>query len=303
MTTDLAKQNEKIVMHVSVNSMVVNVVLSVFKVAAGLLARSGAMVSDGVHSASDVFSTIIVMVGYKMSGKASDDNHQYGHERLECVAAILLAMVLCITGFMIGASGIEKIFGEQAVLEVPGKLALVAAVLSIVVKEGMYHYTKHAAKQVNSGALMADAWHHRSDALSSVGSLVGIGGAMLGFPICDPIASVVICLFIIKASYDIFKDAIDKMMDTACDPQTLERMRAVVAEQDGVLHIDSIQTRQFGARAYVDVEIAADGSLTLIAAHEIAEQVHHAIEQNFPEVKHCMVHVNPYETKETEQRK
>ena len=216
MTNDLAKQNEKIVMRVSTNSMIVNIILSVFKVAAGFIAHSGAMISDGVHSASDVFSTIIVMVGYKMSAKDSDENHQYGHERMECVAAILLAMVLCVTGFAIGAGGVEKIFGAEAsALEVPGKLALAAAILSIVVKEGMYHYTRHAAKQVNSGALMADAWHHRSDALSSVGSLIGIGGAMLGFPICDPIASVVISLFIIKASYDIFKDAIDKMMDTA----------------------------------------------------------------------------------------
>ena len=288
MTNDLAKQNEKIVMRVSTNSMIVNIILSVFKVAAGFIAHSGAMISDGVHSASDVFSTIIVMIGYKMSAKASDENHQYGHERMECVAAILLAMVLCITGFAIGAVG-----AEASALEVPGKLALAAAILSIVVKEGMYHYTRIAAKQVNSGALMADAWHHRSDALSSVGSLIGIGGAMLGFPICDPIASVVISLFIIKASYDIFKDAIDKMMDTACDSETLEKMKSVVEAQNGVMGIDRIQTRQFGARAYVDVEIAADGNLTLTAAHAIAEGVHDAIEENFPEVKHCMVHVNP----------
>ena len=279
MTNDLAKQNEKIVMRVSTNSMIVNIILSVFKVAAGFIAHSGAMISDGVHSASDVFSTIIVMIGYKMSAKASDENHQYGHERMECVAAILLAMVLCITGFAIGAGGVEKIFGAEAsALEVPGKLALAAAI---------------AAKQVNSGALMADAWHHRSDALSSVGSLIGIGGAMLGFPICDPIASVVISLFIIKASYNIFKDAIDKMMDTACDSETLEKMKSGVEAQNGVMGIDRIQTRQFGARAYVDVEIAADGNLTLTAAHAIAEGVHDAIEENFPEVKHCMVHVNP----------
>lgn len=295
MTNDLAKQNEKIVMRVSTNSMIVNIILSVFKVAAGFIAHSGAMISDGVHSASDVFSTIIVMIGYKMSAKASDENHQYGHERNGMQwQRSCWQWILCITGFAIGAGGVEKIFGAEAsALEVPGKLALAAAILSIVVKEGMYHYTRIAAKQVNSGALMADAWHHRSDALSSVGSLIGIGGAMLGFPICDPIASVVISLFIIKASYDIFKDAIDKMMDTACDSETLEKMKSVVEAQNGVMGIDRIQTRQFGARAYVDVEIAADGNLTLTAAHAIAEGVHDAIEENFPEVKHCMVHVNP----------
>ena len=260
---------QKVANKVSTITIIGNIALSLLKLFAGIVAHSNAMISDAIHSASDVFSTIIVMIGYKMSAKDSDENHQYGHERMECVAAILLAMVLCITGFAIGAGGVEKIFGAEAsALEVPGKLALAAAILSI-------------------------AWHHRSDALSSVGSLIGIGGAMLGFPICDPIASVVISLFIIKASYDIFKDAIDKMMDTACDSETLEKMKSVVEAQNGVMGIDRIQTRQFGARAYVDVEIAADGNLTLTAAHAIAEGVHDAIEENFPEVKHCMVHVNP----------
>lgn len=287
-------ENERIVMQVSIRSMIVNLILSAGKAIAGIVGHSGAMISDGVHSASDVFSTIIVMVGYRMSEKDSDKSHPYGHERMECVAAILLAMVLCITGAAIGLTGIKNMFGiGNATLEVPGLLPLIAAILSIVIKEGMYHFTKRAAKKVNSGALMADAWHHRSDALSSIGSLVGIAGARMGYPICDPIASVVISLFIIKAAYDIFKDAIDKMMDTACDEETIEQIREVISKQNGVLCIDSLQSRQFGARAYVDVEIAADGNLTLTEAHDIAERVHHQIEVSFPEVKHCMVHVNP----------
>lgn len=294
MPADLAKQNEKIVMQVSFRSMLVNVGLAVGKVLAGLVARSGAMVSDGIHSASDVFSTVVVVIGYRLAGKESDERHPYGHERIECVAAILLAMILCITGFAIGLTGLKKIIGaEGTVLEVPGVLALVAAVVSIIVKEGMYWYTRRAAKKVNSGALMADAWHHRSDALSSVGSMVGILGALLGYPICDPIASVVICVFIVKAAYDIFKDAVDKMMDTACDEKTITHMRQVILSQEGVAGIDRLQTRLFGARIYVDVEIAADGELPLREAHFIAERVHDAIERNFTEVKHCMVHVNP----------
>lgn len=294
MPADLAKQNEKIVMQVSFRSMLVNVGLAVGKVLAGLVARSGAMVSDGIHSASDVFSTVVVVIGYRLAGKESDERHPYGHERIECVAAILLAMILCITGFAIGLTGLKKIIGtEGTVLEVPGVLALVAAVVSIIVKEGMYWYTRRAAKKVNSGALMADAWHHRSDALSSVGSMVGILGALLGYPVCDPIASVVICVFIVKAAYDIFKDAVDKMMDTACDEKTITHMRQVILSQEGVAGIDRLQTRLFGARIYVDVEIAADGELPLREAHFIAERVHDAIERNFTEVKHCMVHVNP----------
>ena len=287
-------ENEKIVMQVSARSMIVNLILSAGKAIAGIVGHSGAMISDGVHSASDVFSTIIVMVGYRMSEKDSDKGHPYGHERVECVAAILLSMVLCVTGAAIGITGIKNMFGiGDATLEIPGLLPLIAAILSILIKEGMYHYTKGAARKVKSGALMADAWHHRSDALSSIGSLVGIAGARMGYPICDPIASVIISIFIIKAAYDIFKDAIDKMMDTACDEETIEGIREVISKQSGVLRIDSLQSRQFGARAYIDVEIAADGNLTLIESHAIAERVHRQIEISFPEVKHCMVHVNP----------
>ena len=294
MSDELAKRNEKIVMSVSLYSAIVNIVLCVFKVVAGIVAHSGAMISDGIHSASDVFSTVVVVIGYRLAGKESDANHQYGHERIECVAAILLAMLLCVTGVAVGLGGLRKIIGAEAIsLEAPGVLALVAAILSIAVKEGMYWYTRAAAQKVNSGALMADAWHHRSDALSSIGSMVGILGARLGYPICDPIASVVICCFIVKVSVDIFKDAVDKMMDTACDADTMERMREVILLEDGVRGIDSLQTRLFGARSYVDVEIMVDGELTLRQAHGIAERVHHRIERNFPEVKHCMVHVNP----------
>ncbi len=294
MADTMAKQNEKIVMRVSFNSALVNIILSVLKVIAGVVAHSGAMISDGIHSASDVFSTIVVVIGYRLSGKESDENHQYGHERIECVAAILLAAILCVTGFAIGLSGVKKVIGtESMALEIPGMLALAAAILSIIMKEGMYWYTRAAAKKVNSGALMADAWHHRSDALSSVGSMIGIIGARMGYPICDPIASVVICVFIVKAAYEIFKDAVDKMMDTACDKETIAEMRTVILAQEGVRGIDHLQTRLFGARIYVDVEIMADGELRLREAHGIAERVHDAIEGNFKEVKHCMVHVNP----------
>ncbi len=291
-----ALENEKIVMRVSINSLIVNVVLSIGKVLAGIIAGSGAMISDGIHSASDVFSTLIVMIGYKLSAKESDEHHQYGHERIECVAALLLAAILCATGIVIGYEGLQKIIHAEARnLGIPGILALIAAIVSIVVKEGMYWYTRGAAKKVNSGALMADAWHHRSDAMSSVGSMVGIIGARMGYAICDPLASVIICVFIVKAAYDIFKDAIIKMLDTACDNETVEKMKEVILTQEGVIGVDQLQTRLFGARIYVDVEIVAKGDMTLCEAHNIAEQVHEAIEKNFEDVKHCMVHVNPNE--------
>ena len=285
---------EQIVIKVSRTSILANTFLTVFKLIAGITAFSGAMVSDAIHSASDVFSTLIVIVGVKISRKEADKEHPYGHERMECVAAILLAVVLFLTGIGIGYTGIQKIVvGRYENLAVPGGFALIAAILSILVKEWMFWYTKFYAKRINCGALMADAWHHRSDALSSVGSFLGILGARLGFPVMDPIAGVVICVFIIKASYDIFKDAIDKMVDKSCDDSMVAQLRNTVLTQQGVIRVDDLTTREFGNRIYVDVEIAADGRKTLQETHAIAEEVHNQIEEKFPNVKHIMVHVNP----------
>ncbi len=293
--------DQQIAMRVSANSIAANVVLSAFKLFAGIAAHSGAMVSDAVHSASDVFSTVIVIIGFRISGKASDEKHPYGHERMECVASILLAVVLCATGAGIGLGGIENISrGSYTQLEVPGMLAMAAAVISIIVKEAMYWYTRYAARKINSTSLMADAWHHRSDALSSVGSLIGILGARLGFPVMDPLASVVICVFIIKASVDIFKDAVEKMTDESCDSQIVSGMRELVSSQDGVLGLDELKTRMFGSRIYVDIEISAYGGQTLDEAHRIAERVHDAVEGGYPRVKHCMVHVNPISEERTD---
>lgn len=285
---------EQTAMHVSRVSILVNLLLSIAKLAAGILATSGAMISDAIHSASDVFSTIIVMIGIRISGKEADRKHPYGHERMECVAAILLSVVLAVTGFKIGSSGLGKIIsGNYEELEIPGLLALAAAVASIVVKEWMYWYTRFYAKKINSSALMADAWHHRSDSLSSIGAFAGILGARMGFPVMDPAASVVICIFILKAAYDIFKDAIDKMVDTACDPAVEKELYDFVLGQSGVQGIDLLRTRTFGSRIYVDVDIKANGDMTLREAHGIADRVHDEIEKKFEQVKHIMVHVNP----------
>lgn len=287
---------ERIANKVSINTIIGNVVLSVLKLLAGIIANSSAIISDAVHSASDVFSTFVVMIGIKLASKKADKEHPYGHERLECVAAIVLAMILFITGLGICVDALNDILqGDYANLETPGILALIAAIVSIVSKEAMYWYTRYFAKKIDSGALMADAWHHRSDAFSSIGALVGIGGAILGFPVMDSIASLVIFVFIVKAAYDIFKDAMDKMIDRSCDEETENQLRDCVMNNPNVLGIDLLQTRIFGNKIYVDVEMLLDASYTLQEAHDIAEIVHDNIEQNFPKVKHIMVHVNPKE--------
>lgn len=284
---------EKVAIRVSMVSVVWNLVLSIFKFLAGVIAHSGAMVSDAVHSASDVFSSFVVIIGVRMASKESDKEHPFGHERLECVAAIVLSTVLAVTGLGIGYTAVRKLLGGEYVTAVPGMLALVAAVVSIAVKEAMFWYTRYYAKKIDSGALMADAWHHRSDSLSSIGALIGIGGAIIGFPVMEPIASIVICGFIEKAALDIFKDAIDKMVDKSCDEQMEEELKVCALGTSGVLQVDLLRTRMFGNKIYVEMEIGADRNLSLGESHAIAEQVHDAIEAGWPKIKHILIHVNP----------
>ena len=279
---------------VSIVTIIGNLILSLMKLFAGIFAHSSAMISDAIHSASDVFCTIVVIIGIKISSKRPDKEHPYGHERMECVAAIVLSIVLFITGLGIGVDAFETIIsGDYSNIQVPGVLALIAAIVSILVKEAMYWYTRHYAKKIDSSALMADAWHHRSDAFSSIGALIGIAGARMGYPVMDSIASLVIFVFIVKAAYDIFKDAVDKMVDHSCDEATEKEIYDCVMKNEYVVGIDLFQTRVFGNKIYVDVEISLDGSYTLNEAHDIAEEIHKDIEDNFPKVKHVMILMNP----------
>ena len=277
---------------VSLVSMITNVILTLLKLAAGLLAHSGAMISDAVHSASDIFSGLIVLLGVKISTKEPDEQHPYGHERYECVAALLLSGILAVVGGAIGIGAVKDIISGKTA-EIPGLLALIAAVVSIAVKESLFWYTRGYAKKYRSTALHAEAWHQRSDALSSIGALIGIAGARMGVPVMEPIASLIIAVFILRVAVRIFKEAIDQMVDHSCNEEAEEAFRNTALEQPGVMGVELLRTRMFGNRVYVDLEIAADPNLTLAAAHEIAEDVHDAIEKTFPEVKHIMVHVNP----------
>lgn len=293
-------ENEKIAMKVSFVSIILNTILSIIKFFSGIICSSSAMISDAIHSASDVFSTFIVIIGMKISNKKADKNHQYGHERIECIAALILAMILIFVGLEIGIDGIKKAINfsnNSTDIEIPGIFALIVAVISIITKEIMFWYTKIVGKKIDSPSLMADAWHHRSDALSSVGSFIGILGARLGFPITDPIASIIICIFILKAGYDILMDSSRKLIDESCDEETIKKIRAITEKQKGVLGIDKIQTRQFSSKIYIDLEIGADGNKTLEETHKIAQNVHDNIEKEIKKVKHCMIHVNPYKIK------
>ena len=294
-------QNNKIALRVSITTIVCNVFLAIIKFIAGIFSNSGAMISDGVHTLSDVITTLIAMVGVYIGNKKEDEDHRYGHERMECIASLLLAFILFITGIEIGVEGIKIIIAnDYDSLKTPGLFALIVAIISIVVKEIMFQYTIRCSKKINSDALKADAWHHRSDALSSVGALIGISLARIGYKVFDPIASIIIAILICKVAIEIFSEASNKLVDKSCDEEKLKEIEKVVLSQKGVLGIDDIKTRIFGSKIYVDIEIAADGNKTLNETHKIAEKVHDKVEKNFDEIKHIMIHVNPYQEEKNE---
>lgn len=272
----------------------VNGGLAVMKLAAGFIGNSAALVSDGVDSACDVLSSFIVAIGVKLAGKSPDEDHPYGHERFECVASILLALMIAVTGLGVGFSALKKLTGGQSAPP-PAALALAAAGVSVLVKELLFRFTRRAARRARSDSLMASALNYRADVFSSCGVLAGVAGARLGFPWLDAVASLVICALILRSAFQIASDSLGKMLDSAVDSQTVEQLRELILAQSGVLGLDDIKTRQFGSRYFVDIEIACDGDMPLRQAHDVASRVHDEIERQFPEVKHCLVHVNPAE--------
>lgn len=272
-------------------TVVMNIFLSLIKLLAGFIGHSTSMISDGVHSLSDVISSIGVFIGLRISQKPADIDHPYGHEKFEAVLSKILAFILFLTGLSIGYSAIETIVSSSYII--PKMMTIWAALLSIGVKEWMYHYTIRQAKKIESTALAADAWHHRSDSLSSIGALIGIIGARLGFPILDPLAALVITLIILKVAIEIFVEATNQVIDKAASPELVNEIIQQIQSVNGVLAIDSLKTRVHSNRIYVDLEISVEPILSLIEAHTIAEAVHYQLEQNIHKIKHCTVHVNP----------
>lgn len=276
---------------VSKNTMIGNGILSIVKVFIGIIANSNAMVADGIHSLSDFISTIGVILGLKFSSKPADDDHQYGHEKIESLVAIFLAIMLFLISIGIGFSAIKNIVNKNFVI--PGTLAIFAALLSIIVKEWMYNYTIKYASILNSPSMKADAWHHRSDSLSSIGVLIGIIGSRMGFTILDPLVSILISILIIKVSIEILKQGIEQIIDKAADKNTVDKMIKNIKSVKGVKNIDNIKTRLHANKIYVDLEISVDSDLTVSEGHNIAQIVHNLIEEDI-NVKHCMVHINPF---------
>lgn len=290
----MEEERLKIGLKVSVNTIIGNIILSILKVICGVISSSSAIIADGIHSLSDVFTTIGVIVGLKLSSKNPDKGHPYGHERIESITSLFLSIILFIVAIWIGYCGIENILTKN--YTIPGKSAIAAAIISIVSKEAMYFYTIKYAKKINSTSLKADAWHHRSDSLSSIGVLIGLIGARNGYPILDPLAAIIICFIIIKISYDICRQSIDQLIDASADDEKVNIIVEKIIGIDGVIRIDNLKTRQYASKVYVDVEISVDSELSVEEGHNIAMKVHNYIEED-RDIKHCMVHVNPYLSK------
>jgi len=285
---------EKIGIKTSAITIVINVILCVLKISAGIVGKSGAMLADGVHTLSDILATFLVILGLKICSREEDDEHPYGHEKFEPVFAKILSVILILTGFFIGYEGIEKLISKEFVT--PGRIALYAALVSIIVKEAMYWYTIIIAKKINSLSMEADAWHHRSDAFSSVGTFLGIFAARMGYKFFDPLAALVVSILIIKVGVEFYIKAMRELVDESADKETCSKIKKLAMGVEGVEGIKSLKTRTFGHRIYVDLEILVNENLTVKEGHQIAEDVHDILENKIDNIKHCMVHVEPKST-------
>ena len=275
-----------------------NVILLLFKFVAGIVGHSAAMVADAIHSLSDFMTDLIVLVFVHISGKPKDKSHDYGHGKYETLAMTVIGLALLAVAVGIVYSGMTKIIswanGEQ--LEAPGMLALWAALLSIFLKEGVYRYSMVKARQLNSQAVEANAWHHRSDALSSTGTAIGIGGAIfLGqrWTVLDPVASIIVGMFIVKVSVDLLRDGIGDLMEQSLPDAVEEEIISLVASLSGVAEPHDLRTRRIGNHYAIELHILMDGDIPLKEAHDKASEVEDLLRQHYGEDTHVAVHVEP----------
>ena len=285
---------------VTIIGSIVNVLLLVMKFVAGVLGHSSAMIADAVHSLSDFLTDIVVLVFVKISGKPKDKSHEYGHGKFETLALTIIGLVLVIVALGIISNGVTKIddFFEGQELEAPGMLALWAAVASIVLKEAVYRYSIIKARKLDSQALEANAWHHRSDALSSIGTLIGVGGAILlgqKWVILDPIASVVVGIFIGKVAFDLLKNGVGDLTDKALPESVEQEILQMVSEVENVGNPHNLKTRRIGNHYAIELHIKMDGNITLTEAHDKATEIENLLRSKYGKETHVGVHVEPFE--------
>ena len=277
---------------VSWNTMIGNILLTAVKAGVGIISMSSALIADALHSGSDIATTVVVLYSMRIATLPPDPEHPYGHGRAESIGAKVLSVILVVVGLSMGTSSIRQLWAGTYVI--PGRLALWAIVLSIVVKEGMYRYTVAVGQKINSTALIADALHHRSDAFSSVAAFLGVIGARLGYPIFDPLAAAVVAVFIVKMGVEVFQSSLDELMDAQVYGNLIEEVHQYATGIPGVEHVDDVRIRRYGSQYVVDLKVSVNRYLTVKEGHEIAAQVKGTLRGSLPTVDDVLVHVNPY---------
>ena len=278
----------------------VNTVLTVFKIVAGILGHSGAMLADGIHSLSDFLTDIVVLIGFKLTEKPEDESHNYGHDKYETLATVVISIFLAVIGFEILKAGGVKVIAAMKgeLLPRPRIIALIAAALSILVKELLYRYTMLTGKKINSQVIVANAWHHRSDALSSLGTLIGIGAAILlgeKWAILDPIASIIVSLFVFKVALDILVPAINELMESSLGKEETENIKDIILCKEKVLSFHKLRTRKVGTKAAIEFHILLDSDLNLKSAHDVASEIEKDIKSCINTKRIITIHIEPFE--------
>lgn len=289
---------EKEIYKVTIIGGIVNVALLAFKFVAGFVAGSAAMVADAVHSLSDFFTDLIVLVFVKISSKPADEGHDFGHGKYETLASTIIGLALFAVAVGIFVSGASKVaaWAKGGVLPQPGMLALWAALVSIVLKEGVYLYTAKKARSLNSQAMLANAWHHRSDALSSIGTAIGIGGAILlgeRWAVLDAVASIVVGAFIVKVSFGMMKNGIDELMESSLPSDVENEIIALAESVEGVCEPHKLRTRRIGNHFAIEMHIRMDGKMSLRDAHERTTELEHLIRDRFGKETYVIIHTEP----------
>ncbi len=296
----MTSSRERDIYRVTIIGSIVNLLLLIFKFIAGFAGHSSAMIADAVHSLSDFFSDIVVIVMVRLSAKPEDKDHDYGHGKYETLASLIVGLMLAIVGlgiFYNGVSSTIAFFNGESIGQ-PTWIALIAAIVSIFAKEGIYRYTIYKERAIHSSALIANAWHHRSDALTSVAALVGIGGAMIlgsKWAVLDPIAAAVVSIFIIKAAYDLIKPNLDELLEKALSEEQKQGISKIVLDTPGVVGMHRLRTRRVGNNLAIELHIKMDGNMSLRQAHEIATEVEKRLKQAYGNDIHTGIHMEPFQ--------
>ncbi|MFC1527497.1 cation diffusion facilitator family transporter [Candidatus Neomarinimicrobiota bacterium] len=276
-----------------------NLILALFKLFAGILGKSGAMLADAIHSLSDFATDIVVLISFKIVRKPPDKNHDYGHGKFETIATVIIGISLLVVGLGILNSGASKIYSAiilKKAIETPGIIALIAAILSIIIKELLYRYTIFIGNQINSRTVIANAWHHRSDAFSSIGTLLGIGGAILlgeNWKILDPIAAIIVSFFIIKTAYDISIGSIKELLEESLDKNTKNNILSIISSINDVIDPHELKTRKSGNKIIIDIHIRVANSLNIVEAHNVNNEIENRIKEKYGDNTIINIHTEP----------